>query len=1042
MLKKGGIILFILLQSYFLIAQYCIPIVKDSALGITNIQLNTLNNPSAAPEGYKDYTASDTPTITQGLVNTINITTIGPGNSRIYIWIDWNKNDTFEQGNGELSVFTPFTIPFGGTTPLVINLINAKEEGITRMRVIAGGTGVLLFNTCDTAFPNGDIEDYIVNVKLPPMRLDSIIVTKETPCCMLPDKPRKEIIGIQIKTFNKGTPITVKELNFNSAFSTNMTDVINAEVWYSGTNVGNLSNKKLFGTISFPPNGAFSISGSQTLTPVPDPLLQTTHYFWLTYDISPSATVENALDGSCTSITIDSSGIPIVKIPSNSEISGIYIIESPAARPLDKHANVWYFGRYLGIDFNCEPPKSMLDSRMDTKESVASISDKNGKLIFYTNAENIWNAQHDTMENGHNLKGHYLSTSGALIIPMPASDSLYYVFTSGQGYTDSLFCHIVDISANNGLGKVVAKNIFFTEIAEQKAVTQHCNGKDFWLTAIHANSPPSFDILSYKLDYNPEIDNTPDAVLPTPVINNVALNDISILNRSLPGNTVFSPDGSRFACLGQTQAYILGFDNSTGLLCPSDRLDLDLSGEGLSIDGIQFSPNNSKLYLSIDNKLFQYNMNAGSNPAIIASRLLIDTFMSLNPANTIIALQNAPDGKMYIMPNRSSGLSINIIHQPNESGSACNLERDALKLVGKDHYGFGMNFPKFIDSYFWDSTNYIPLQADFEYTSACASDTVSFVNTSKYPKNTNPCLDWPKYHWSFGLSNATDTSILKNPKFIYGVAGFYFVTLIIEDKCQMDTITKMIHIIGDTSYVLPDTSICKGDSIFIGIDSAIGSNYLWSPSYALNDTVISIVQAKPDTSISYQLIISNVSCADTLYQNIVLNPLPPNITLSSSDSVLCPGNTVQFFPEAEGSPIYSWSPPDYLSDPNISSPIASPKESIKYKVEAYNICGADSANIHIEVLPNCSVFIPNVFSPNSDGQNDLFFVTANSLTDINFNVYDIWGKLIFKTENIKIGWNGVSNQNNISNSAIYIYHLQGKLNGKDIDVTGNITIMR
>jgi hypothetical protein len=81
-----------------------------------------------------------------------------------------------------------------------------------------------------------------------------------------------------------------------------------------------------------------------------------------------------------------------------------------------KQASIWYLGQQ-GLDFNYSPPRLLNDGAIRATESRATIADTQGRLLFYTNGETIWNRNHAVMANGENLAGHVSSRQGALIVP-------------------------------------------------------------------------------------------------------------------------------------------------------------------------------------------------------------------------------------------------------------------------------------------------------------------------------------------------------------------------------------------------------------------------------------------------------------------------------------------------------------------------------------------------------------------------------------------------------------------------------------------------
>ena len=93
-------------------------------------------------------------------------------------------------------------------------------------------------------------------------------------------------------------------------------------------------------------------------------------------------------------------------------------------------ANIWYFGRNAGLDFNSGNPISLNDGQLSTEEGCATISNSNGNLLFYTDGITVWNKNHQIMPNGIGLLGDPSSAQSAIIVPKPNSSTIYYVFTT------------------------------------------------------------------------------------------------------------------------------------------------------------------------------------------------------------------------------------------------------------------------------------------------------------------------------------------------------------------------------------------------------------------------------------------------------------------------------------------------------------------------------------------------------------------------------------------------------------------------------------
>lgn len=86
-----------------------------------------------------------------------------------------------------------------------------------------------------------------------------------------------------------------------------------------------------------------------------------------------------------------------------------------------KEGNTWYFGSYAGVDFNSGSPVALTNSGMYDFEGCASISDPaTGSILFYTNGNQVWNANHTVMANGSGLTGDQSSAQAALSFRTPA----------------------------------------------------------------------------------------------------------------------------------------------------------------------------------------------------------------------------------------------------------------------------------------------------------------------------------------------------------------------------------------------------------------------------------------------------------------------------------------------------------------------------------------------------------------------------------------------------------------------------------------------
>lgn len=148
---------------------------------------------------------------------------------------------------------------------------------------------------------------------------------------------------------------------------------------------------------------------------------------------------------------------------------------------------------------------------------------------------------------------------------------------------------------------------------------------------------------------------------------------------------------------------------------------------------------------------------------------------------------------------------------------------------------------------------------------------------------------------------------------------------------------------------------------------------------------------------------------------------------------------------------YRWTPANTLSNPNISSPIATPTDTTTYVVTVtdQNGCSAQSF-VRISVItPNCSnvyVYLPNVFSPNADGTNDKFYVMSDYVKQATLVVYNRWGEEVYRMENVAMspenGWDGTHNGKGVCPD-VYGWYVTGFcLKGEPFFMKGNVTVMK
>jgi len=460
--------------------------------------------------------------------------------------------------------------------------------------------------------------------------------------------------------------------------------------------------------------------------------------------------------------------------------------------------NIWYFGYNAALDFNSGAPVNITGSLMSQFEGSASISDTAGNLLFYTDGITVWNKNNGIMANGTGLMGGSSSTQSSLIVPLPGSDSIYYLFTVSQQLAPGgLRYSIIDMSLQSGLGEVVDKNIFLLNTCTEKITAVcHTNGIDLWVITHGWNSN---SILAYLL--------TSSGLNTAAVTSNVGT-VASGSDQNTIGYLKGSFDGSKLAQAVYWDNYfeVFDFDRSTGIASNPVYLS-SLPNATYGAYGVEFSPDGSKLYGTTVNwgVLYQWDLNAGSAIDIQNSREEI--------YNSSIdfdgALQMASDGKMYLAVYGSSWLGV--INDPDSPATSCNFVSQGYSLANGATTGYGLPniYPCFL------SPNNLPVSAaGSSTTTLCQKFCVDFFDQS-----TNNPISW---QWSFpGASPGSSTD--QNPTNVcYQAPGTFDVTLITTNSFGSDTLLLTGYI---TVYPTPPLPTIAQNGFIL--TSSPAASYQW-----------------------------------------------------------------------------------------------------------------------------------------------------------------------------------------------------------------------
>ncbi|MEO9022347.1 MAG: PKD domain-containing protein [Ginsengibacter sp.] len=248
-----------------------------------------------------------------------------------------------------------------------------------------------------------------------------------------------------------------------------------------------------------------------------------------------------------------------------------------------------------------------------------------------------------------------------------------------------------------------------------------------------------------------------------------------------------------------------------------------------------------------------------------------------------------------------------------------------------------------------------------------------------------------------------------------------------------------------------DAIICEGDKIKLTA-SGNTSQFVWSPLEGLSTGTGKVTYANPVTTTTYRIIglSENVCPSDTGYVTLTVGELP-TVNLGP-DLKINAGSPLTLSPSTTGNITrYIWSPTTGLSCVGCEFPSLITDFDITYQLKVFTEYGCEATDqINITVLCNKgSVYIPNAFTPNHDGLNDVFYISGYGISKVKqFNIYDRWGKLVFKKENFQagnpaFGWNGRVNGEEIARTSVFVYTVIVECSqGNPIALRGTVTVIK
>lgn len=291
-----------------------------------------------------------------------------------------------------------------------------------------------------------------------------------------------------------------------------------------------------------------------------------------------------------------------------------------------------------------------------------------------------------------------------------------------------------------------------------------------------------------------------------------------------------------------------------------------------------------------------------------------------------------------------------------------------------------------------------------------------------------------------------------NPQFVIRNDGLYTLELTVEAENGCVQMTSQSFPISLVNVPPPDsTSVCRGDTATLRVPVAAGQNlsFTWSPAQAIiSGAATSTVRVAPLATTTYAVTVQNAAgCSRNFQATVHVSDDFPLIAATADPDTIAPGETAQLDVTFNPDYTYEWTSDPSLNRTDVHNPTATPTQTTTYRVRATNTRGCSSTALITVVVraPECRepyIYVPNGFSPNGDGRNDLLFVRGTGIDELYFVVYNRWGEKVFETTSQDIGWDGRFRGKPLSPD-VFGYYLRVRcFNGEDFIKKGNVTLLR
>jgi gliding motility-associated-like protein len=241
-----------------------------------------------------------------------------------------------------------------------------------------------------------------------------------------------------------------------------------------------------------------------------------------------------------------------------------------------------------------------------------------------------------------------------------------------------------------------------------------------------------------------------------------------------------------------------------------------------------------------------------------------------------------------------------------------------------------------------------------------------------------------------------------------------------------------------TATVSNSLELCQGS--YTRLDAGGSNSYVWTPSAGISNSLIAQPYVSPTVSTTYTVYVSDGgNCPVPATVFVKVNPLPvvdagPDMSFNADDPM---------YLNAKGTGTLTWTFGEGILCHVCPNSQFMATKSGNYKIQAVNEYGCVATDdLNVEITNDWSIYIPNVFTPNYDDNNETFLVYGVGISEIAVTIFDRWGAQIYHDNNQTKGWDGTF-KGELCKNDVYVYLVTFKsLDGMKHTKSGHVTLLK